>query len=215
MKVQGSVGLVTGGASGLGEGVVRMLAANGGRAAIFDLPSSKGAEIAEELGDAAEFFPVDVTDPDDVERSVAAVAERFGRIDLLMNCAGISSGQLVVGRLTRGQFPPYRLRGLGRFRRGRVFVGECRRRVPGRNAQRTRQRRRWDRHKPQECHPPDIGQDRRHGLIGQQVLARHNMPRFVQRYFPASPGAVVGRGDRPRQVGRRRNGAKSVSTKPP
>jgi len=98
MKVDGSVGLVTGGASGLGEGVVRMLARNGGRAAIFDLPSSGGAAIAEELGDAVEFFPVDVTDSAGVEESVGRVAERFGRIDLLMNCAGISSGQKVVGR---------------------------------------------------------------------------------------------------------------------
>jgi 3-hydroxyacyl-CoA dehydrogenase/3-hydroxy-2-methylbutyryl-CoA dehydrogenase len=98
MKVEGSVGLVTGGASGLGEGVVRMLAGNGGRAAIFDLPSSNGAALVEELGDAVEFFPVDITDSDAVERGVAAVVERFGRIDLLMNCAGISSGQRVVGR---------------------------------------------------------------------------------------------------------------------
>ncbi|MGB3411788.1 MAG: SDR family NAD(P)-dependent oxidoreductase [Microthrixaceae bacterium] len=98
MKVNGSVGLVTGGASGLGLGVVRMLVENGGRAAIFDLPSSNGAEIAEKLGDAAQFYPIDITDPVAVERDVAGAVERFGRVDLLMNCAGISSGKRVVGR---------------------------------------------------------------------------------------------------------------------
>jgi 3-hydroxyacyl-CoA dehydrogenase/3-hydroxy-2-methylbutyryl-CoA dehydrogenase len=98
MKVDGAVGLVTGGASGLGEGVVRMLAGAGGHAAIFDLPSSKGGELAAELGDRAAFFPVDVTDSDAVEAAVAGVAERFGRIDVLMNSAGISTGSRVVGR---------------------------------------------------------------------------------------------------------------------
>jgi 3-hydroxyacyl-CoA dehydrogenase/3-hydroxy-2-methylbutyryl-CoA dehydrogenase len=98
MKVEGAVGVVTGGASGLGEGVVRMLVDGGGRAAIFDLPSSKGAELGDELGDRAGFFPVDVTDSAAVEASVAGVVERFGRIDLLMNSAGISTGARVVGR---------------------------------------------------------------------------------------------------------------------
>jgi 3-hydroxyacyl-CoA dehydrogenase/3-hydroxy-2-methylbutyryl-CoA dehydrogenase len=98
MRVEGAVGVVTGGASGLGAGVVRMLVDGGGRAAIFDLPSSRGEELAAELGDAAAFFPVDVSDPEQVEPSVAAVVERFGRIDLLMNSAGISTGSRVVGR---------------------------------------------------------------------------------------------------------------------
>jgi 3-hydroxyacyl-CoA dehydrogenase/3-hydroxy-2-methylbutyryl-CoA dehydrogenase len=98
MKVDRAVGLVTGGASGLGEGVVRMLVDGGGHAAIFDLASSKGNELAAELGDRAAFFPVDVTDSAAVEAAVAGVAERFGRIDLLMNSAGISTGSRVLGR---------------------------------------------------------------------------------------------------------------------
>ena len=50
MNVEGSVAVVTGGASGLGEGVVRMMADGGGRAVILDLPNSRGQEIADELG---------------------------------------------------------------------------------------------------------------------------------------------------------------------
>ncbi|WP_257029662.1 SDR family NAD(P)-dependent oxidoreductase [Nocardioides cavernae] len=98
MRLEHTVGVVTGGASGIGEGVVRMLVAGGGRAAILDLPGSRGAELVVELGDAAAFFPLDVTDPAQVESAVSAVAQRFGRIDLLVNSAGISPAARVVAR---------------------------------------------------------------------------------------------------------------------
>jgi 3-hydroxyacyl-CoA dehydrogenase/3-hydroxy-2-methylbutyryl-CoA dehydrogenase len=98
VRVAGSVGVVTGGASGIGEGIVRMLVKEGGRAAILDLPGSRGAELAEELGDAAEFFPLDVTEPAEVEAAVAAVVERFGAIHLVVNSAGISPAARVVAR---------------------------------------------------------------------------------------------------------------------
>jgi 3-hydroxyacyl-CoA dehydrogenase/3-hydroxy-2-methylbutyryl-CoA dehydrogenase len=98
MKVSGSVGLITGGASGLGEGVVRMLVAGGGRAVILDLPGSAGAAIAQELGDAVRFLPTDVSVPEQVEASVAAAVAAFGRIDLNVNCAGVSPAQRVIGR---------------------------------------------------------------------------------------------------------------------
>ena len=98
MKVPGSVVLVTGGASGLGAGVVHTLLAQGGRTVILDLPSSAGETMASELGDAVAFVPVDVTNSDDVEQAVAAAAAAFGRVDVLVSCAGISSGQRVVSR---------------------------------------------------------------------------------------------------------------------
>jgi 3-hydroxyacyl-CoA dehydrogenase/3-hydroxy-2-methylbutyryl-CoA dehydrogenase len=98
VEVKNSVALVTGGASGLGEGVVRMIAAGGGRAAIFDLASARGGAITQELGDAVAFFEVDVTDPMAVERAVDAAAERFGRVDLLVNCAGVSPAGRTLDR---------------------------------------------------------------------------------------------------------------------
>lgn len=98
MRVENAVGVVTGGASGIGEGVVRMLAENGGRAAIFDLPTSSGDALAAELGDRVAFFPLDVTRPEQVAAAVADVQKRFGRIDLLVNSAGISPAARIVAR---------------------------------------------------------------------------------------------------------------------
>ena len=98
MKVAGSVALVTGGASGLGAGVARGLVAAGGRVVIADLGSSAREQVAAELGDRAAFVPVDVTRPDDVESAVAAAAAVRGRIDALVSCAGISSGQRMLTR---------------------------------------------------------------------------------------------------------------------
>lgn len=111
MRVHGAVGVVTGGASGIGEGVVRMLVAGGGRAAVLDLPGSRGAQLCAELGDAAAFFPLDVTEPDQVAETVAAVRAHFGRIDVLVNSAGISPAARVVAR--DGSLYP-----LEKFRRG-------------------------------------------------------------------------------------------------
>jgi 3-hydroxyacyl-CoA dehydrogenase / 3-hydroxy-2-methylbutyryl-CoA dehydrogenase len=98
MQVKDSVGLVTGGASGLGEAVVRMLAAEGALAAIVDIPGSRGAELASEVGDSAVFVPADVTQPDQVSTAVARIAAEFGRIDLCVNCAGISPAHRIVKR---------------------------------------------------------------------------------------------------------------------
>lgn len=98
MRIEDSVAFVTGGASGLGEGVVRMVTRAGGRAAILDLPSSRGEELAAELGDSAAFFALDVADPDQVESTVDAAVERFGRVNLLVSCAGVSPASRTVDR---------------------------------------------------------------------------------------------------------------------
>ncbi|PXY28950.1 3-hydroxy-2-methylbutyryl-CoA dehydrogenase [Prauserella coralliicola] len=98
MRVTGAVGVVTGGASGIGEGVTRMLVDGGGRAAVLDLPGSRGPELCAELGGGAEFFPLDVTDPGQVAATVEEVGKRFGRIDVLVNSAGISPASRVVAR---------------------------------------------------------------------------------------------------------------------
>jgi 3-hydroxyacyl-CoA dehydrogenase/3-hydroxy-2-methylbutyryl-CoA dehydrogenase len=98
MQVNDSVGLITGGASGLGEGVARMLIGNGGRAIILDRAQSNGVEIAAELGPNAAFVACDITDAEQVEIAVEEAANMFGRIDLLVSSAGISPAARVVAR---------------------------------------------------------------------------------------------------------------------
>jgi 3-hydroxyacyl-CoA dehydrogenase/3-hydroxy-2-methylbutyryl-CoA dehydrogenase len=104
LQVEGSVAVVTGGASGLGEGTVRMVAGAGGKAVIVDLASSRGDQLAAELGDSVRFVPADVSSESDVEQAIDAAAAAFGRIDVAVNCAGVSPASLVVSR-ERELFP--------------------------------------------------------------------------------------------------------------
>jgi len=98
VRFAGAVALVTGGASGLGEGTARAVVEAGGRAGIADLPSSRGEALAATLGDAAAFFPTDVTSPEQVKATVDGVVERFGRLDLTANCAGVADAARVLAR---------------------------------------------------------------------------------------------------------------------
>lgn len=111
MRVSESVGLITGGASGLGRGAAEMLVSAGGRAVILDRPESDGVAVAAELGHGAAFVGCDITDPTAVEDAVAEAADAFGRIDLLVSSAGISPAARVVSR-DGAPFP------LDLFRRG-------------------------------------------------------------------------------------------------
>jgi 2-dehydro-3-deoxy-L-rhamnonate dehydrogenase (NAD+) len=76
------VAIVTGGAGGLGQAIAARLVEDGMRVAVADLSSESGpAEMA---------VPLDVTDPASAERMHAAVSERLGRVDVLVNAAGIA-----------------------------------------------------------------------------------------------------------------------------
>jgi len=89
MKIQSSVAIVTGGASGLGEATIRRLVAGGGKAAIFDLNEARGQALAKELGPNAIFARVDVADEASAEAGFAAARGAFGALTVCVNCAGI------------------------------------------------------------------------------------------------------------------------------
>jgi NAD(P)-dependent dehydrogenase (short-subunit alcohol dehydrogenase family) len=97
MDIDGTVALVTGGASGLGLATVRELHGRGARVVILDLPSSRGKEIAAELGDGVTFSPGDVTSEDDVAAAVAA-ATGLGDLRIAVSCAGIGTAARTVGK---------------------------------------------------------------------------------------------------------------------
>jgi NAD(P)-dependent dehydrogenase (short-subunit alcohol dehydrogenase family) len=95
MDIAGKVFIVTGGASGLGEGTARMLAAHGGKVVIADLQADKGQALATELGGA--FVRCDVSQEADGQAAVAA-ALALGKLVGLVNCAGIAIGVKTVGK---------------------------------------------------------------------------------------------------------------------
>jgi NAD(P)-dependent dehydrogenase (short-subunit alcohol dehydrogenase family) len=88
-RVADKVCVVTGGASGIGLATARVLAAEGGRVAVADIDEAGAGRAAGELGGTAAAFAVDVTDEASVERLYAGVVERFGRLDVCHNNAGI------------------------------------------------------------------------------------------------------------------------------
>jgi len=95
MEIAGKVFIVTGGASGLGEGTARMLTAKGGRVVIADMQVDKGTAIAKELGGA--FVQCDVTQEADGQAAVAG-AMALGKLMGLVNCAGIAPAEKTVGK---------------------------------------------------------------------------------------------------------------------
>ncbi|HXH22170.1 MAG TPA: 3-hydroxyacyl-CoA dehydrogenase [Dehalococcoidia bacterium] len=98
MDIKGMGALVTGGASGLGEATVRMLAEAGARVTILDVPRSQGEALAAQLGDAVAFAPADVTDEEQVRAAVTRSVEHAGAVHIVVNCAGIGMAMRTVGR---------------------------------------------------------------------------------------------------------------------
>ena len=85
-RVAGKVALVTGGASGIGRGCARVLAAEGARVVVADRDLERGAAVAEELGAPHGFAHLDVTDEEGWMRVMASIE----RLDVLVNSAGIA-----------------------------------------------------------------------------------------------------------------------------
>ena len=90
MRFHGKTAIVTGGASGFGEGIARRLADEGARIVIADIAEENGRRVASDLGTAATFVRTDVSKSDDVKVMVEAATERFGGLDILVNNAGYS-----------------------------------------------------------------------------------------------------------------------------
>ena len=87
----GQVALITGAARGIGAHVARAYVAHGGRVALVGLEPDLLAELNDELGEAAAWWPADVRDADAVKAAIDAAAEHFGRLDHVVANAGIAS----------------------------------------------------------------------------------------------------------------------------
>ncbi|RID89857.1 SDR family NAD(P)-dependent oxidoreductase [Gemmobacter lutimaris] len=98
MEIRDRVVLVTGAGSGLGGAVARMVVEGGGKVVLLDVNAEAGTTLAAELGAVALFQRTDVTSDAEGQAAIAAALGAFGRVDALVNCAGIAPGERIVGR---------------------------------------------------------------------------------------------------------------------
>ena len=88
MQLEDKVAIVTGAASGFGEAIARRYAAEGARVVCADLNDQLGKKVADEIGGA--YVHADVADRDDVKAMVGTAVDRYGRLDTMVNNAGIT-----------------------------------------------------------------------------------------------------------------------------
>lgn len=88
-RLNGQVAVITGGASGIGEGTVRRFVAEGARVIIADMQADTGQALAEELGDSTRFIECNVTDEDAIAAAVDLAVAEFAKLDIMFNNAGI------------------------------------------------------------------------------------------------------------------------------
>jgi len=99
MEMKDLVAVVSGGASGLGEATVRRIANAGGKVAIFDMNEELGKALANEFVQAdVLFLKTDVANAQDVEDNMVSVKESFGKVNAVINCAGIATPGRVISK---------------------------------------------------------------------------------------------------------------------
>jgi 3-hydroxyacyl-CoA dehydrogenase/3-hydroxy-2-methylbutyryl-CoA dehydrogenase len=98
LRVEGSAAVVTGGVSGLGLGASTRLVRQGGSVVMLDVNEARGEEAVAAIGERAHYIHCDVRDPGAVADAVARSVEELGKIDILINAAGVAPAQRLVGR---------------------------------------------------------------------------------------------------------------------
>ncbi len=96
MDIMGVPAIVTGGASGLGEGAARLLAEAGAKVTIFDVQQDKAEAVAKEIGGLA--VTCDVTDPDSAQAAFDKARDAHGECGIALNCAGIGTPAKILGK---------------------------------------------------------------------------------------------------------------------
>ena len=99
-RVKDKVTVITGGASGIGAGAARLFVEEGAKVVLADLQVDAGQALADELGDNARFIRADVTKEEDVAGAVDLAVRDFGRLDCIINNAGIIGAIGPIGDTT-------------------------------------------------------------------------------------------------------------------
>lgn len=98
MRIENSVALITGGASGLGEASAKRLVEKGARALIADI-QDRGQEVVRELGNSNVLFcKADVTKEEEMTKAISMTTDAFGEINLVINCAGVGNPGKLLGK---------------------------------------------------------------------------------------------------------------------
>jgi len=127
VQLDGKVAVITGGASGIGEGTVRKFVASGARVVVADIQDARGQKLAEELGPGVSYYHTDVSQEEEIRAAVGHAVNKWGRLDVMFNNAGFGG---VSGSILETDMDAYDttvaalLRGvvLGMKHAGRVMV---------------------------------------------------------------------------------------------
>ena len=98
MKLKNAVAIVTGGSSGLGAATVKELVSNGCKVAVFDKNLIMDKSISAISNDKLTFFDVDVCEPESIKIAISALQQKWERIDINVNCAGVAIAEKTLGR---------------------------------------------------------------------------------------------------------------------
>ncbi|MSO76547.1 MAG: glucose 1-dehydrogenase [Alphaproteobacteria bacterium] len=90
MRLAGKVAIISGAASGMGAATARLFAREGAKVVIADVLEHEGTRVADAIGAGARFEKLDVTDEESWAALVAATQRHFGKLDVLVNNAGVS-----------------------------------------------------------------------------------------------------------------------------
>jgi 3(or 17)beta-hydroxysteroid dehydrogenase len=99
-RLKGKAALITGGASGIGAATAKLFVEEGASVAIADIQDKAGKALARQLGEKALFRHLDVSSENEWRLAVDSSAKKFGRFDILVNCAGISGGSVDIEQMT-------------------------------------------------------------------------------------------------------------------
>jgi NAD(P)-dependent dehydrogenase (short-subunit alcohol dehydrogenase family) len=140
MEVKNKTFIVTGGASGLGLATVMMIMKNGGNATIIDINENAGAHLAFINPTQILFIKCDVTSESEVEEAIQLTKEKFGKIDGLVNCAGVGPPKRVVGKDGPHELPFFQkivsINLFGTFNCIRLVANEIQHNDPNENGER-------------------------------------------------------------------------------
>lgn len=103
-SLSGKVAIVTGGASGFGEAIAERFVESGARVLIVDINESNGSRVAERLGGSVDYCRADVSVEAAVIAAVEQASRRFGRLDIVVNNAGVASPRVAIEAMEEALF---------------------------------------------------------------------------------------------------------------